>query len=221
PELQVFFGRHPPDQLDDDERATFAAMRDASTGREEVLRLAHDLEISALKLEVAHFARQMEWMTAKEFHRMAGDGARALLTRLLTSEIVDIECGIAAHEPIGNAITSSDLPDALFHNAEGVRLVDCVASTDARVSTRLAQALDDPDESVRLWAAYALSRRLPLDEAVLRRIVPRLRDPSPEMRDRVRWILTAQRDVPVSVYAMVEKRDAELAFEMRQRGRRR
>ncbi len=211
PTLQVFFGRHPPDDLDGDERATFAAMRDASTGRDEVLRLARDLEVSALKLEVADFARRMEWMTPSEFHRLAVDGARALLARMLTSEIVDIECVIAAHERIGDAIRSDDLPGSLFQNAEGIRLVDCVAPSDARVNGRLAAALDDADESVRLWAAYALSRRLPLEEPVLKRLTAHLGDESPEMRDRVGWIMTAQRDLSHSVRALASNSDGARA----------
>jgi hypothetical protein len=218
--MQVFFGRHPPADLEGDERAVFAAMRDAPAARDEVLRLAHDLEVSALKLEVAHFARQMDWMAADEFRRMAVDGARSLLARLLTSEIVDIECVIAAHVPVGDAIRSDDLSGTLFQTAEGIRLVDCVLPSDKRVSGRLAAALDNPDESVRLWAAYALSRRLPLDEPVLMRLVRRLGDESPEMRDRVRWILTNQREVPFTVRALAGARDPDLADQMGRRGRR-
>jgi hypothetical protein len=61
------------------------------------------------------------------------------------------------------------------------------------VSGRLAAALQSDDLSTRLWAAYALSRRLPLERAVLAAVVRHERDPSPEMRERVRWVLEHQR----------------------------
>lgn len=196
PTMEVFLRRHPPARFDDAQRALFATMRDRPAARDEVLRLARELEVSALKLEVADFARHLGWMSADELRHLAIDGARALLTRPLTSEIVDIECEIAKHVPVGDAIRSADLPGVLFTLAEGIRLVDCVAPADRRVDARLAAALDDPDRATRLWAAYALSRRLPLDEAVVSRLADRADDESSEMRERVRWILEAQRNLP-------------------------
>ena len=195
PTMEVFLRRHPPDRFAGDEATLFATMRDRSAARDQVLRLARELEVSALKVEVAHFARHMGWMSARELERMAIEGARSLLARPLTSEIVDIECEIAKHAPIGQAITSNDLPEPLFAVAEGVRLVDCLGSTDGRVSGRLAAALDHPDASVRLWALYALSRRLPLDESIVLRLQGRLDDESTEMRERMRWIVATQEKV--------------------------
>ena len=212
PTMEVFLRRHPPEKLEGPERATFATMQGKTAARDEVLRLARELEVSAVKLEVAHFARHMEWMTAAEFRRMAIDGARSLLARPLTSEIVDIECEIAKHEPLGDSIKSEDLSGMLFTLAEGIRLVDCLAPRDKRVSTRLAAALDDPDESTRLWAVYALSRRLPLEEPVLMALARRLGDPSAEVRDRTRWIFGAQRKLPDDVRA-------EMRAQERGRGR--
>lgn len=217
PTMETFFARHPPDRFDDDERDVFATMRESGSAREQVLRLARDLDVSALKLEVAHFARHMEWLSPEEFRTMAVDGARALLGRLLTSEIVDVECEIAKHEPVGDAIRSEDLANPLFASAEGIRLVDCVRPTDERVSPRLAAALGDADPSTRLWAAYALSRRLPLSEPVLLRIVDRLSDPTPGMRERARWILTHQARLPSGVRAAAVARDPELARELYRR----
>ena len=211
PTMEVFLRRHPPEGFDHEERAIFAAMQERPAARGEVLRLARELEVSAVKLEVTHFARHMGWITADEFRRVAIDGARSLLARPLTSEIVDIECEIAKHAPIGDAIGSDDLPGLLFTLAEGIRLVDCVGSSDRRVSGRLAAALDDPDLSTRLWAAYALSRRLPLDEGVLLRLARRLDDDSPEMRERIRWIFAAQPKLPVSVRAAMRERGGERA----------
>jgi hypothetical protein len=196
PTMEVFLRRHPPERFAPDDRAVFAGMRDRPAARDEVLRLARELEVSALKLEVAHFARHMDWMSADELRRMAIDGARSLLARPLTSEIVDIECEIAKHVPVGQAIRSEDLPEALFVKAEGIRLVDCVAPADPRVNRRLAAALDDPDLSIRLWAAYALSHRLPLEDAVLSRLADRADDESSEMCARVAWIFEAQKRHP-------------------------
>jgi hypothetical protein len=209
PTMEVFLRRHPAEKFDDVERASFAAMQEKTAARDEVLRLARELEVSAVKLEVAHFARHMGWMTADEFHRLAVDGARSLLARPLTSEIVDIECEIAKHERLEDAIKSDDLPGMLFQEAEGIRLVDCVAPKDKRVSTRLAVALDNPDESTRLWAVYALSRRLPLDENVLLRLTERLGDDSADVRARVRWILGAQRRLPDNVRAEMRIQERE------------
>ena len=220
PTMEAFFARHPPADFDDDERAVLATIRDAGAAREEVLHLARDLEVSALKLEVAHFARHMEWLSEDEFHRMAVAGARALLARPLTSEIVDVECEIAKHAPLSDAIRSEGLPGALFTSAEGIRLVDCLRPTDERVSPRLLIGLADLDSSTQLWAAYALSRRLPLSERVLMELVKRLDDDSPAMRARVRFILASQQRLPDSVRGAVIERDPELASRLWRRRRR-
>jgi hypothetical protein len=211
PTLQVFLGRHPATAFDDEEARLFAAMRDRPGARDEVLRLAHELDVSALQLEVAHFALHMGWTTPEEFRRLALDGARALLSQPLTSEHVDVACEIAKHERVGDAIRSDDVPGLFFANAEGLRMVDCLAPADPRVTPRLAAALDDADPSTRAWAAYGLSRRLPLDEATLLRLVAHLGDDAAEVRDRVRWILVTERRVPRSVAAAVRRSDPELA----------
>jgi hypothetical protein len=221
PTMEAFFASHPPEEFDDDERAVLATMRDASAAREEVLHLARDLDVSALKLEVAHFARHMEWLSADEFHAMAVAGARALLARPLTSEIVDVECEIAKHAPVRDAIRSENLPGTLFTNAEGIRLVDCLQPSDERVSPRLSVGLADLDSSTRLWAAYALSRRVPLSERVLMAVAERVDDDDPAMRDRVRWILAAHSRLPDSVIGVVIERDPELASRLWRRRRRR
>lgn len=211
PTMEVFVRRHPADSLERDERALFDVLRDRPAARDEVLRLARDLEVSALKLEVAHFALHMGWTTPQEFHRLAVDGAHALLARPLTSEIVDIECEIAKHERVGDTIGSDELPGLLFRNAEGLRLIDCLAPMDREVSTRLAAALDDADASTRAWAAYALSRRLPLDEAVETKLASHLDDASAEVRELVQWIFTNERDVSSAARTMIRARDPKLA----------
>jgi hypothetical protein len=199
PSMEVFFGRHPVERMSASERALLADMQAAAGARDEVLRLVRDLEMSTVKLEVAHFALHMGWTTREEFRRLAVDTTRALLARPFTSEIADIVCETAKHEPIGDEIGSDDLHDTHFQLAEGLRLVDCIAPTDPRVTARLAASLESDDASTRAWAAYALSRRLPLDEPVLLALARHLDDPSPELRERVRWILATQRPLPAGV----------------------
>src|SRR5437016_1650653 len=71
-------------------------------------------------------------------------------------------------------------------------LVACLAPPDPALNVRLLAALDGGDESVRSWAAYALTRRLPLDDATLFDLASRADDESADVRQRVRWILAAQ-----------------------------
>ena len=103
--------------------------------------------------------------------------------------VVDVTCSITQHEAVGDAFRSADLPDGLFRQAEGLRLVDCLRPADRALNARLLAALDDGDASVRAWAAHALTRRLPLDEATLARLASRADDESADVRERVRWIL--------------------------------
>ena len=220
PTLEAFLQRHPAESFDSEERTIFDAMRATPAARDQVIRLAQELDISSLKLEVTHFALHMGWMTAEAFRRLAIDGAQALLERPLTSEIVDIECEIARHEPLGDVIDADRIRGLAYTLAEGIRMIDCLAPKDPRVSTRLASALDSADASTRAWAAYALSRRLPLDEAILMRLAGRLGDESAEVRERVRWIFTTERSVPVAVRALIDERDAELAARLGDRRRR-
>jgi hypothetical protein len=111
---------------------------------------------------------------------------------------------------VGDVIKSEDLSSQLFVNAEGLRMVDCLAPADPRVTPRLAAALDDADPSTRAWATHALSRRLPLDEKTLLRLAAHLGDQSVEVRERVRWIMTTERRLPLSVVVAVRRHDPEL-----------
>jgi hypothetical protein len=177
------------------ERAVLVELSSQSAARDEVLRLATDLDVSALKLEVMHFAMLMGWTSERELRRVAVESTKTLLARPLSSESVDIVCEITKHERLGDAIKSEDLPPPLFQNAEGIRLVDCVNPTDRRVTPRLAAGLSEVDPLVRLWAAYALSHRLPLPQDVMLKLRRRA-DDSPEMRERVRWIVAKDRRMP-------------------------
>jgi hypothetical protein len=192
PTLQHFVDRHPPDRLDADAARVFDDVRHADAARDEVLDLVRRLDVSALQLELAHLALHLGWMRPAAFRTLAVDGARELLGRFLTSDVVDVVCAIAWHAPIGDAVSADDLRPDLFDEPEGIRLVDCLSPADPRVSDRLAARLDHPDVSTRLWAGYALSHRLPLDDAALARVASHLDDSSAEMRARMRWILTAQ-----------------------------
>jgi hypothetical protein len=96
-----------------------------------------------------------------------------------------------------------------------VRLVDCLHPVDARVNARLAAALDAADPSLRLWAAYALSRRLPLDDRTLTRLAGYLNDPLPDLRERVRWSFRAQGALPDRIVDAVRVQDPALARELR------
>jgi hypothetical protein len=87
---------------------------------------------------------------------------------------------------------SDDLPARALREPEGIRLVDCLAPSDPHVSDRLVASLDLPDVKTRLWAAHALSRRLPLKDAILLRLAADLGDPSDELRERLRWIFQVQ-----------------------------
>jgi hypothetical protein len=165
-------------------------------------------------MELAHLARQLEWMTSDEFWRLAVDGARQLLLQPLSSEVVDIMCEITKLQPIGGEFGSEDLPETLFHKAEGLRLVACLSPLDDRVSGRLVASLDSADAWARRWAVYALSRRLPLDDAVLTRLASHLDDASMDVRERLHWLFKAQRPLSADVRAAIRARDPQLAEEL-------
>jgi hypothetical protein len=211
PTIEVFLSRHPAETLRGDERQLFAKIQQQTSARQQVVQLVHDLNVSALKMEMAHLALNLQWISRTEFRQIAVDGARQLLAEPLTSEVVDIMCEITKHEPIGNQFRSEDLPDALFQEAEGYRLIDCLAPTDRRVSARLMHGLDEGDISGRLWAAYALSRRLPLDDGTLKTLATHLNDSSDDLRARLEYIFKAQGSLSVGVRDAVRDRDPQLA----------
>jgi alkylation response protein AidB-like acyl-CoA dehydrogenase len=95
------------------------------------------------------------------------DGTKQLLAEPLSSEVVDIACELVKYVPVGAKLRSEEIPELLFWHSEGFRLLMCLSPADARLSTRMLVGLDRIEESTRLWAAYALSRRLPLDDAVV------------------------------------------------------
>jgi hypothetical protein len=211
PTIQLFIDRHPPDQLAGEESRLFEEIRRSDPAREKILGLVQELDVSALQLELAHFARHLGWLSPRAFRALAVDAAGQLLRRPLTSEVVDVMCEIPRHESLRDEFGSADLSSALFDHPEGIRLVDCLSPSDPLVTDRLAASLDRPDPTTRLWAAYALSRRLPLFDAILVRLATDLDDPSNDMRERVRWILRAQAPLSNAVRQAVAARDPGLA----------
>ena len=220
PTIETFISRHPSGEYDENEREIFEQIQRSDAAREQVLELAHSLDVSALQLELAYFAFQMNWMSPDAFRKLAVDGARELLTRPLTSEVVDIMCDISKHQRIGDAFTSDDVPGAVFRHPEGIRLIACLAPADARMSVRLADHLNDEDVAIRQWAGYALSRRLPLEDAVLMKLVDHVDDPPDVLGARVEWIFHAQSPLSDEVQEQLASRDPELAEAIRKRDRR-
>lgn len=215
PSIQVFVDRHPPEKMQRDERALLEQIRANQEARDRVVGLVYQLDVSALQLELGHFAVHMGWLEPERFRALAIEGARRLLTRPLDSEVVDVMCELPKHEQIGGHFDSGDLPDALFRDPEGIRLISCLAPPGDDVSVRIAAALESPDPVLRLWAAHALSRRLPLPGAVLLGVVAHLGDPAPDVTTRLRWILIAQRPLPPDVLRALDARDPVLAREAR------
>ena len=211
PTIQTFIDRHPPEHMDGEERRLFDEIRHMDGAREQVLRMVHDLDVSILQLELAHFARHLGWLTPGAFERLALDGAQRLLQRPLTTEMVDIMCALSAHVPLRERFGSDDLAPRFFEHPEGIRLVDCLSPADPRVSARLVPGLDAPDLPMRLWSAFALSRRLPLKDAILLRLAADVNDPAPDLRERVQWIFKVQTPLPTEVRRAVEARDPAFA----------
>jgi hypothetical protein len=211
PTIEVFFARHAPETLHDDERRIFTEIQSLDTPRQQMLELMYGLHASALKMQIAHLALQLGWITADAFRGIAVNGAKQLLAEPLSSDVVDAACELAKYVPAGAGLRSEDIPEPLFWEPEGFRLLDCLSPADARLSPRMLVGLHRLDEPTRLWAAYTLSHRLPLDETVLLALTTYLTDPSAGVRARVRWIYQAQSPLPARVLAAIRERDPKLA----------
>lgn len=215
PTIHTFFTRHPPASFTGEARGLMDDVQHHAGARTQVLDLVAHLQTSALKLEIAHLANQLDWMSAADFRTLAINSARELLQRGLTSEVVDVMCTVTQHQPIGDAFTSADLSGLLFTHAEGLRLIDCLSPTGDDVSARLATALDSADPSMRVWAIYALSHRLPLNEPVLRTVVAHLNDPATDVREQMRALIRLQyAQQPSGLATMVRTYDPALAEQL-------
>ena len=189
PTLQVFLARHPEERMTELERSVLVEIRALDGAREAVLGLVDRLNVSALKLEMAHFAALVGWLHPRELHELAVGAAARLLREPLTSEVVDIMCEITTHASLRDDFTAADISDAVYADPDGLRLVACLAPADLRVATRVAAILESPDAARRSWAAHALIRLQPYDRDLLEHLTPYLRDPSPEVATRIAWLL--------------------------------
>src|SRR5262249_35547291 len=142
------------------------------------------------------------------------DAARQLLHRPLTTAVVDVMCEVPKHESVGSEFAAEDLPDPLFRDTDGIRLVACLAPPGDAVSTRLAAVLDAQDPDLRMWSAHALTRRLPLPDPVLLASIAPLHDPSPGVAERLSWILKTQRPLSADVQRILERQAPELAAQI-------
>lgn len=221
PTVEVFLSRHPPDQMRGEERRLFTEIQSLQTPRRQMIELIYSLNVSTLKMHMAHLALQLGWIDPGEFRRLAEEGATQLLAEPLSSEVVDIACGLTRHVPAGAGLRSEEIPEQLFQHAEGFRLLDCLSPTDPRLSERMLAGLGSIDESTRRWAAYVLSRRLPLDDTVLEALARRLHDPCADVRNRLQWIFEAQLPLSADVLAAIRERDPALANTLAARSRER
>jgi hypothetical protein len=153
PTLQAFLSRHSPERFVGVERSVFLEMRAANDTRDAVLELVRTLDVSALQLELAHFAALVGWIERAELHALAVAGAGRLLRGALTSEAVDVMCEIVKYESLRNDVTADDLPPQLYTDPEGLRLVACLAPADPRIGPRVLQGLRASDPVERQWAA--------------------------------------------------------------------
>jgi hypothetical protein len=214
PSVQLFINRHPAEELQGEEQRLFEEIQGNQAARERVLALVFGLDVSALQLELGHFAMHMSWLAPGQFRALAVEATKKLLRRPLTGEVVDVMCEVPKHELVGDEFTSADFPDAIFRDAEGVRLVACLQPPGDAVSMRLAAALATADPEVQVWAAHALTRRLPLSDTVLLAVIAHLNDPVPGMTERLRWIFKAQRPLTGPVRAALEQQAPELVAEL-------
>jgi hypothetical protein len=211
PSVQTFINRHRPEEMRGEERRLFEEIQGNKAARERIVALVYQLDVSALQLELGHFAVHMGWMTLEQFRALVVDAARQLLRRPLASDVVDVMCEVPKHAFVGDQFGSADLSEQLFSDAEGIRLVSCLAPPGDAVSTRLAAALDAENPEIRVWAAHALSRRLPLPDPVLLMVIAHLRDPAPGVTERLRWIFKAQQPLTSDVRRALEAQAPEIA----------
>ena len=203
PTVEVFLNRHRAESLQGPEQQVFRELQLMEAPRRQLLDLMYGLHVSSSKMQMAHLALQLGWIGEAEYRQLAADGARRLLAEPLSTETVDIACDITKYVPAGAGLRSEDVPEALFSHSEGFRLLDCLAPPDPHLSVRMLAGLRNIDESTRLWAAFALSHRLPLDDAVLTELAHRLTDPSAGVRERLLWIFTAQAPLSSDVMAAI------------------
>jgi hypothetical protein len=192
PTMQMFLRRHPPAGYVGAERQVFDRVRASKGASERVIGLLRALDVSAAQLELALLAVQFGWVSQAEFRQIAVTCVRTMVKGDPTAGMVDVMCDAARYQPMADAFLSEDLPDSAFADQDGIRLIACLSPKDRRVDTRLVAALDSTNPWVQSWAAYALTQRLPLSPYVLQVLARHLDTPSADVRERLRWILSAQ-----------------------------
>jgi hypothetical protein len=213
PTLEVFLSRHPPKKMNRVEMSILAEIQGLDGTRDQVLKLVRSLNVSAIKLELAHFAVLVGWLHRQEFHTLAVNGARELLGEPLTPEVVDIMCEITKYDSLSKDFSSISISPSVYADPHGLRLVSCLAPADPRVSAEVLPALKSDNPEQRVWAAHTLVRLVPRDEEILRRLAPYLNDPSPDVSGRIRWIFLAQKKLPKSLEQMLRGIDPTLLEE--------
>lgn len=211
PTVGLFLSRHPPDRFVGEERRLFSDIQSLEAPKRELTELMYRVRVSALKMQMAHLAMQLGWITPDQYSRLAVEGATQLLAEPFSTEVVNVACEVTRYAPAGAGLRSEDIPEDLLWAAEGYRMLDCLAPADPQLSVRMLVGLENIDEATRLWAAYALSRRRPLDDAVLTAMARRLTDPSAGVRDRLRWTFEAEAPLSPAVLAAIRGRDPLLA----------
>jgi hypothetical protein len=196
PALQVFLARHPSDRFGTNELSILREIQLEEDARASVLDLIHSLEVSALQLELAHFAALVGWMDRHALRELAVRGAARLLHGGRSTESVSVLCAIVQYESLRSDFTADDIPASLYTDPEGLWLLSCLAPTDPRIAPRVLPALRSDDPLLRRWAAYTLTQLRPSEPEVLLELVPYLRDPSPEIAARIRFILDVQSPLP-------------------------
>jgi hypothetical protein len=156
---------------------------------------------------MAHFAALVGWIDRVEFHAMAVATAAQLLRRSPTAETVDVMCEIVKYESLRDDFKADDFSAQLYADAQGLRLLACLAPTDPRISPRVLEVLRGSDPLRREWAAYALTQLRPSDAAVLSELVPYLHDPSPEIAARMHWLFQVQGPLPPAVLRAMQETD--------------
>jgi hypothetical protein len=213
PTLEVFLSRHPPKRMTRVEKSILAEIQGLDATRDEVLDLVRSLNVSALKLELAHFAVLVGWLHRQEFHTLAVNGARELLGEPLTPEVVDIMCEITKYDSLSADFAHVNISPSVYADPHGLRLIACLAPADPRISAEVLPALKSTNPEERVWAAHTLVRLVPRDEEVLRRIAPYVNDPSPDVSRRIRWIFLAQKKLPRGLERMLRNIDPTLLEE--------
>lgn len=210
PTVQVFLSRHPPGGYGAAERSVLAEIQALDETRATVLGLLPQLQASALQLELAHFAALVGWLHPAEFHALAVRSARQLLAEPVSDETSDIICVIAEHASLRDDFGVEQIPERVYGDPRGLRLLACLAPSDPRVAPRVLPALAPGDPARRQWAAHALTRLAPSDERVLLAVVPLARDPDPDVALRVRWLLQSRHPLPPAVATAVRHTDPSL-----------